>query len=110
MKGAYYAVHVGREPGIYNTWKEAESQILGYSGARFQKFDNIDDATHFLKNGNTPASINTTTLTDQPKFNDCIFVFTDGSFSAKTKRCGTAVLFDEPFKGLSISKQLPIGR
>ena len=110
MKGVqnYYAVHLGREPGVYETWKEAELQILGFSGACFKKFDNIEDAVNFFANGPHQKEEKIILLKEVcTTSNDAVFVFTDGSYSSKTKRCGAAVLFDEPFKGLSISKKLP---
>ncbi len=35
---AFYVVWAGRTPGIYRSWKECESQVKGYSGARFKSF------------------------------------------------------------------------
>ena len=29
----YYAVRIGKIPGLYRTWKECETQVSGYSGA-----------------------------------------------------------------------------
>lgn len=45
---AYYAVAIGRIPGIYRTWRECETQISGYSGARFKKFSTVTDANEFI--------------------------------------------------------------
>jgi ribonuclease HI len=33
-----YVVWVGRMPGIYITWAEAEMQVKGYPGSKFEKF------------------------------------------------------------------------
>ena len=33
MKNGYYVVWVGRVPGVYNNWLEADEQVNGYSGA-----------------------------------------------------------------------------
>ncbi|OCF40183.1 hypothetical protein I317_06007 [Kwoniella heveanensis CBS 569] len=35
-KVKYYAVRVGRRPGIYMTWAEAEKQVSGYPGAVYK--------------------------------------------------------------------------
>ena len=38
MKKKIYAVRKGRIPGIYDTWDEAKSQVLGFSGEQFRGF------------------------------------------------------------------------
>ena len=45
---SYYAVRVGREPGIYNTWAETEAQVKGYPGAIHKKFNKKEDAEQFM--------------------------------------------------------------
>lgn len=37
-KRKYYVVWVGREPGVYDTWEEAEDQIINFPGAKFKSF------------------------------------------------------------------------
>jgi ribonuclease HI len=64
----YYAVKSGRNTGIYNTWKECEAQIKGFSGARFKKFNTKEEALQFI--GITISTINKST---------CDMVYTDGS-------------------------------
>jgi ribonuclease HI len=51
-ENSYYSVAVGREPGIYNTWNETEKNISGYSGAKYKKFKNYEDAVNFLNENN----------------------------------------------------------
>ena len=54
-KYATYFVFVGRKPGLYETWKEAEAQVSEFSGSRFQGFSDLAEAKHayrrFLKEG-----------------------------------------------------------
>lgn len=40
----YYAVKIGKRPGIYRSWDRCQEQIKGYSGSVFKKFDNKKDA------------------------------------------------------------------
>ncbi len=47
---SYYAVRVGRNPGIYHTWDECQKQVNKYSGAQFKKFASENEAKAFLKN------------------------------------------------------------
>lgn len=40
-KAVYYGIKVGRRPGIYSTWREAELQVKAYPGAVFKKFKTV---------------------------------------------------------------------
>ncbi|KAK9096145.1 hypothetical protein Sjap_021642 [Stephania japonica] len=42
--GKKYAVYEGRNPGVYDTWREAEAQVRGYSGNCHQKVDSYGRA------------------------------------------------------------------
>ena len=53
MKTKYYAVRVGRVPGIYNTWEECEKQIKYFRNAIFKSFKFKSSAQEFL-NGTVP--------------------------------------------------------
>jgi ribonuclease HI len=46
---SYYAVAVGRVPGIYHTWADAKTNVDNFKGARYKKFLNKDDALSFMK-------------------------------------------------------------
>ena len=48
---SYYAVYKGLKPGIYNDWISCKSQINGFSGAKFKKFKNMDQAEYYVKHG-----------------------------------------------------------
>ena len=45
----YYAVRVGRNPGIYKTWDECKNETMGFKGASFKKFSTLEDAKAFIK-------------------------------------------------------------
>ncbi|XP_047542763.1 ribonuclease H1 [Vanessa atalanta] len=47
-KMPFYAVAKGRTAGIYMTWPDCESQVKGFPGARYKKFDNIVAAQDFV--------------------------------------------------------------
>lgn len=47
----YYAVHAGRKPGIYNTWKECEAQVKHFSQAKYKKFSTLEEAQCFVNVG-----------------------------------------------------------
>lgn len=44
----YYAVKVGRNVGIYESWDECKVQVLGFEGAEYKSFSNYLDATNYL--------------------------------------------------------------
>ena len=51
----FYAVFRGRSIGIYETWAECRTYVLGYSGALFKKFVMHDDAVKYMKEGPYPT-------------------------------------------------------
>ena len=44
---AYYAVRVGRKPGVYRDWQECGLQVDGFKGAVHKKFSTADEAYAF---------------------------------------------------------------
>lgn len=44
----YYAVRSGRHSGVYNSWNECEQNVRGYSGARYAKFDTVEEARQYV--------------------------------------------------------------
>ena len=47
-KKSFYAVAVGRVPGIYKEWSECNQQVNGFSGGTHQKFKTLKAAQNFL--------------------------------------------------------------
>ncbi|CCC69075.1 hypothetical protein NCAS_0C00850 [Naumovozyma castellii] len=46
-KGGYYAVQSGRQEGVYSNWNDCKSQVNGYSGATYKRFDTYAEAQAF---------------------------------------------------------------
>ncbi|CCF57790.1 hypothetical protein KAFR_0D01440 [Kazachstania africana CBS 2517] len=46
-KKGYYAVQRGRSTGVYSDWDSCKSQISGYAGAVFKRFDTLAEAKNF---------------------------------------------------------------
>jgi len=40
----YYVVWVGAKPGIYDSWKDCQAQIMGYPQAKYKSFKTYDEA------------------------------------------------------------------
>lgn len=47
MSKKYYAVKIGRKPGIYLTWDECKSQVDKFPGAVYKSFKTIQEAEKF---------------------------------------------------------------
>jgi len=43
----WYAVKIGRNPGVYKSWKECRKQIISFPYARYKKFTSYKEATEF---------------------------------------------------------------
>lgn len=50
----FYAIAVGRKPGIYDNWPLAHAQVMGFPGARYKGFASRGEAEAWLKEA--PAS------------------------------------------------------
>ncbi len=50
-KKKFYAVAVGTNPGIYESWSEAECQVKGVAGARYKSFKTRAEAEDWLQRG-----------------------------------------------------------
>jgi ribonuclease HI len=80
-KNKYYAVAIGRKPGIYNQWygeNGAEVQVKRFPNARFEGFPTKQEAKIFLKE-NSPINDSAsnqakTTSPTKPK----VTIYTDG--------------------------------
>jgi len=47
----YYAVHKGRQPGIYSTWSECQNQVKDFKNSVFKKFKTEQKAQQFVDKG-----------------------------------------------------------
>jgi ribonuclease HI len=59
-KKAYYAVANGRAKGIFNDWETTESQVRGFQGAQYKKFNTAEEAQSYLKDNATSTETSTT--------------------------------------------------
>lgn len=48
MSKKFYAVKVGRKPGIYESWPEAQNQVSGYKNAEYKSFKNKKEAQAYI--------------------------------------------------------------
>jgi len=48
QKGGFYAVRIGRVPGVYSSWAAAEEQVKGFTGAEHKRFSTEKEAQSYL--------------------------------------------------------------
>lgn len=84
IKKKYYAVAVGRVPGIYTDWPAAEAQVKGCQGAKFKGFATREEAQAWLENplyarktADKPGR-QAVSPDDGPADPDTVLVYTDG--------------------------------
>ena len=98
-KNNYYAVRIGKTPGIYKTWEDCKAQVIGYKGAIYKGFAEKQDAEDFLKGGlsasNTDAASDNDENPQVEPSDSEITAYVDGSFSSgKIFGCGCTILKD----------------
>ena len=98
-KNNYYAVRIGKTPGIYKTWEDCKAQVIGYKGAIYKGFAEKQDAEDFLKGGLSASNTDAASDNDEnpqvePSVSE-ITAYVDGSFSSgKSFGCGCIILKD----------------
>lgn len=87
MSKKYYAVRIGRRPGIYQTWDEARPEVIGYPNATYQSFNNLTDAQAFVGLTPTASPTKDTSAVDQlDQAATTVSAYVDGSFEKSTQR------------------------
>lgn len=97
----YYAVKVGRNPGIYLTWNECKEQVNSFSGTVYKSFTTRQEAENYIsENKQYPLSRDTLTYDIDAKkcfLEDGIYVDgccnnTIGSCSSVTDKYGNCLV------------------
>lgn len=87
----YYAVKIGKKPGIYENWNECKENINGFSGAKFHKFKTLEEAENYMNEKDYKINNFDNKSDDKEIKYPCAFV--DGSFNPKTKVYGYGIAF-----------------
>lgn len=101
-KQYYYAVNKGKKPGIYLSWLECKEQVSDCKFTIYKKFETLEEAEDFVKNGNM---IKNKTVKENIESIKCIesiehikenytYLFCDGSAlhqNYKSIRCGYGI-------------------
>lgn len=75
MAKKYYAVRVGKTPGIYLTWDDCKDMVDGYPGAKYKSFPTIQEAEAFVGSGSTGSV--------SQELQE-VYAFVDGSYNIAT--------------------------
>lgn len=117
----YYAVRIGRNPGVYTTWDACKSEIHRYPGGEFKSFSQLQQAKDWLEKREEQEETKYSLKSEERDYSgkqivddeeDVIHVFTDGACSNNGKhnaKAGLGVYFgeDDPrnFSGAIFGKQ-----
>lgn len=85
----FYAVKIGKNPGIYNTWTECQKNTSGFSGAKFHKFNTKEEAEDYLKEDD--YKLNNYDSDKLEIHYPCFFI--DGSFNERKELVGSGLIF-----------------
>lgn len=99
MAKKFYAVKVGKTPGIFETWDECKKSVDGYSGAIFKSFKTKEEALAFLGAGDSNNSSKNTSSDSSHAT-----AYVDGSYNISTKEFGYGVVMFHNGKELHMSK------
>lgn len=75
----FYAVKIGKKPGIYNSWADCQQQVNGFKGAIFKSFKTKEEADCFINGDENKKTASIENLNE----NECI-AYVDGSFKKDT--------------------------
>ncbi len=79
MAKKYYAVRVGKTPGIYLSWEDCKAQVDGVTGAKYKSFASITEAEAFLE-GRAVLPIQETAKPGVDELQEP-YAFVDGSYN-----------------------------
>lgn len=88
-KQKFYAVLEGKKTGIYNSWDECKAQVIGFKGAIYKSFENLEEAENFICIGRE----NNEKIENKEDMSifDAVF-YVDGSYNIKTKEFSYGVV------------------
>lgn len=96
MAKKYYAVKIGKTPGVYETWTECQSEINGFSGAVYKGFATKEEAMAFVGEGGAKQK--------ELKETQAV-AYVDGSYDAITNAFSYGIVFFYNGQELHFSKK-----
>ena len=83
----FYAVKVGKTPGVYDTWDDCKAQVDGFSGAKYKKFGTKEEAEAFVGGEKATTKAKDSNKESKPitaSSDSMPYSFVDGSFNPST--------------------------
>lgn len=80
----YYAVKIGKTPGIYRSWDACKAMTHGFPGAVYKSFQTKEEAEAFLGGTSGMGASHGQEKKELPE----IYAFVDGSYNVATKVYG----------------------
>lgn len=105
--GKFYAVKIGRVPGIFTSWDDCKSSVDGYSGAVYKSFKTVEEAASFMGFNASPKGGSNFDKTELNK-NDArevgeisgdestLIAYVDGSYNSNTCEYGSGAVVIMP--------------
>lgn len=121
-KGVYYAVHRGRETGVFTNWLECKRQIDQFKDPVYRKFETEEEAIQFVEKGNGNRSYQGGSKSDKIKKaieaknqrnedeidqyseDEKIYIYTDGSLIRKENKIYCGYGYFIPSKNIRVSR------
>ena len=100
--GKFYAIKVGKTPGIYTDWPTAQAQVKGFPGAIYKSFATKSEAQAFL-DGGAAAKPSAPTV-------PVVEMYTDGSNKNGVGGAGVVILINDTLTGALNDKYTAIAR
>lgn len=90
----YYAVKIGRAPGIYTDWETCKQQVHGYPGAIYKSFKDRVLAEAYLNDEAGTQLVDQPTVSVPEPTDNRLVAYVDGSYDVGTGRyaCGVVML------------------
>ena len=112
MGKKYYAVKVGKTPGVYEEWAQCREMVEGFPGSQFKSFPTKEEAMEYLGSTNPDVSLDISPdtsldVSDLPVLTDPreAIAYVDGSYNASTGEYGCGVLWYTNTEEITISKK-----
>lgn len=100
----YYAVRIGRTPGIYLNWSDCKKQVENFQGAKYKSFITPEEAVAFL-NDNKNILINKDEAGRPITDEENAVAYVDGSYNNITKEYSYGVIMFHKGSEIHMSKK-----
>lgn len=107
MATKFYAVRVGKVPGIYTSWDDCKAIVHGYPAAEYKSFGSMQEAQKYIDFNKNKELIN--------KSENRAYAYVDGSYNPSTNTYGYGGFIKyaskiEKFSGSGNDKEMALMR